>query len=114
MKLRTWPSPLVHVGVGASCVDFATEEADSCQFPKALWCVGSFASGCCMMPRISIFSATYDNRQTRTKWHKRCYTSPRPLGGGSMSQALATRETVVSPPNRERALKILSKSIYKE
>ncbi len=31
-----------------------------------------------------------------------------------MSQALATREQTVAQPNRERALKILSKSIYKE
>jgi hypothetical protein len=31
-----------------------------------------------------------------------------------MSQALATRENVVPAPNRERALKILSKSIYRE
>jgi hypothetical protein len=32
-----------------------------------------------------------------------------------MSQALATRETVVpAVPNRERALKILSKSLYRE
>ena len=31
-----------------------------------------------------------------------------------MSQALATRESPVPTPNRERALKILSKSIYKE
>ncbi len=32
-----------------------------------------------------------------------------------MSQALATRETPAAPtPNRERALKILSKSLYRE
>lgn len=32
-----------------------------------------------------------------------------------MSQALATRETTTAPvPNRERALKILSKSLYRE
>ena len=31
-----------------------------------------------------------------------------------MSQALATREPSVTTPNRERALKILSKSIYRE
>lgn len=31
-----------------------------------------------------------------------------------MSQALATRETPAPTPNRERALKILSKSIYRE
>ncbi len=32
----------------------------------------------------------------------------------SMSQALAQRESAVSSSNRERALKILSKSIYRE
>jgi hypothetical protein len=31
-----------------------------------------------------------------------------------MAQALATQEAVPAAPNRERALKILSKSIYKE
>ena len=31
-----------------------------------------------------------------------------------MAQALAARETTQPSPNRERALKILSKSIYKE
>jgi hypothetical protein len=31
-----------------------------------------------------------------------------------MSQALAQRETAVASTNRERALKILSKSIYRE
>ncbi len=31
-----------------------------------------------------------------------------------MAQALAIRETSTAIPNRERALKILSKSIYKE
>jgi hypothetical protein len=31
-----------------------------------------------------------------------------------MSQALATRETQAPAPNRERALKILSKSLYRE
>lgn len=31
-----------------------------------------------------------------------------------MSQALATRDNPTPSPNRERALKILSKSIYKE
>ena len=38
------------------------------------------------------------------------------LGGGfpNMSQAVATRENVAPSPNRERALKILSKSIYRE
>jgi hypothetical protein len=31
-----------------------------------------------------------------------------------MAQALATRETEPAVPNRERALKILSKSLYRE
>jgi hypothetical protein len=31
-----------------------------------------------------------------------------------MAQALATQDPAVPPANRERALKILSKSIYKE
>jgi hypothetical protein len=31
-----------------------------------------------------------------------------------MAQALATQEAAATAPNRERALKILSKSIYKE
>jgi hypothetical protein len=31
-----------------------------------------------------------------------------------MSQALASRDTITAPQNKERALKILSKSIYKE
>ncbi len=31
-----------------------------------------------------------------------------------MAQALATRETPVPAPNRERALKILSRSLYRE
>ena len=31
-----------------------------------------------------------------------------------MAQALATQEAATTAPNRERALKILSKSIYKE
>jgi hypothetical protein len=31
-----------------------------------------------------------------------------------MSQALATRENPTPAPNRERALKILSKSLYRE
>ena len=31
-----------------------------------------------------------------------------------MAQALATQEATPTAPNRERALKILSKSIYKE
>jgi hypothetical protein len=31
-----------------------------------------------------------------------------------MAQALATQEAATPAPNRERALKILSKSIYKE
>jgi hypothetical protein len=36
------------------------------------------------------------------------------LGGGSMSQALATIDTVTPVISRERALKILSKSLYRD
>jgi hypothetical protein len=36
------------------------------------------------------------------------------LGGGSMSQALATVETATPVISRERALKILSKSLYRD
>ena len=36
------------------------------------------------------------------------------LGGGSMSQALATVNTAAPVISRERALKILSKSLYRD
>jgi len=36
------------------------------------------------------------------------------LGGGSMSQALATVNTATPVISRERALKILSKSLYRD
>jgi hypothetical protein len=36
------------------------------------------------------------------------------LGGGNMSQALATMQTETPVMNRERALRILSKSLYRD
>jgi hypothetical protein len=36
------------------------------------------------------------------------------LGGGNMSQALATMQTEAPVVNRERALRILSKSLYRD
>jgi hypothetical protein len=36
------------------------------------------------------------------------------LGGGNMSQALATMQTELPVVSRERALKILSKSLYRD